>query len=422
MLVGAGGPVDLVVDIQGYFTPPATAGRSRRPPSSCSTPGSRRCGPSPATRSLTLPVAGVGGLPGVAAGLAAVALNLRTVQNPANTSSGGYLRVWPGDRPEPVTSNLNYTAANTYRTDLAIVAPAADGTVNIRNGGPGAIDVVVDAQGWFRATAPAVPTVTSTSFTDGQYGAAPDPAASFTFTAPPAVGNTPAVRFGYLLDDGPVSLVEGSSASVSLDISADGPHDLMVYAVDGNGTQSDPALFHVEIGTDAPPSPPTDTQPQVSLTVTDTAVPDDGSTPAPVVPAQPAQLPGNEAPPPPPLFCDKPYHGHFTGATMDLANVCHLRVGTFAIRLTPPPAGATRITSAAESGFLWYVNGYRQPNTPPHPIDLGLPITHTFSGTFRPLPLGSHVWGVDRLSYAYTYNRVIYIRIVKATIDFVPVP
>ena len=52
----------------------------------------------------------------------------------------------------------------------------------------------------------------------------------------------------------------------------------------------------------------------------------------------------------------------------------------------------------------------------------GLPITHVFTGNFKPLPLGAHVWGFDNLAYSYTYNRVLYLRKVKVTIDFVPVP
>jgi hypothetical protein len=429
VLVGAGGPVDLIVDIQGYFTPRAAAGMF--------TPAGvrlldTRVAPVRTIAGnsvLTLPVAGVSGLPGVAAGLAAVALNLRSVQNSANTTSGGYLRLWAGDQPEPVTSNLNYTAANTYRTDLAIVAPAADGTINIRNGGPGAIDVVVDAQGWFRSTAPATPTVTSSSFTDGQVDAAPDAGATFTFTAPPGVGTTAAVRFGYVLDDSPLSVVEGSSASVSLSITMEGPHDLVVYAVDANGTESDPALFHVEVGHNAPATTPASPDPQITVYTTETAVAEDGTTTTQTssqttngAQAQPAQVPSGGAPPPPPLFCDKPYRGFFPGATLDLRNVCRLRMGTFGIRLTPPPGGATRVTPAAESGFIWYVNGYRQPNTPPHPIEKNLPITHVFTGNFKPLPLGAHVWGFDNLAYSYFYNRVLYLRKVKVIIDFVPVP
>ncbi|HST49550.1 hypothetical protein [Jatrophihabitans sp.] len=429
VLVGAGGPLDLIIDIQGYFTPRAAAGTF--------TPAAvrlldTRVAPVRTIAGnsvLTLPVAGVGGLPGVAAGLAAVALNLRTVQNGANTTAGGYLRLWPGDQPEPATSNLNYTAANTYRTDLAIVAPAADGTINIRNGGPGAIDVVVDAQGWFRATAPATPTVTSSSFTDGQFDAVPDAGATFTFTAPPGVGNTSAARFEYVLDDGPLTVVDGSSGSISLGITTEGPHNLVVIAQDANGTESDPALFYVEIGHDAPATPPAATDPQITVSTTDTAVAEDGTSTTQTstqtsgsVPAQPAQVPNSEPPPPPPLFCNKPYRGHYPGATLDLLNVCRLRMGTFGIRLTPPAAGSTQITPVAESGFIWYVNGYRQPNTPPHPISKNLPITHTFTGNFKPLPLGAHVWGFDSLAYSFTYNRVLYIRKVKVTIDFVPVP
>ncbi|MDQ1742976.1 MAG: hypothetical protein QOE23_1315 [Pseudonocardiales bacterium] len=149
VLVGAGGPVDLAIDVQGYFTASASSGTF--------TPAAvhlldTRIAP---VRTLagysitTLSVAGVAGIPAVADdGLGAVALNLRTIQ-PTTGAASGYLRLWPSDQMEPATSNVNYTTANTYRTDLAIVAPAADGTINIRNGGPGPVDLVVDVEGWF---------------------------------------------------------------------------------------------------------------------------------------------------------------------------------------------------------------------------------------------------------------------------------
>ncbi|HEY0167701.1 MAG TPA: hypothetical protein VGB75_11730 [Jatrophihabitans sp.] len=148
VLVGAGGPVDLTIDIQGYFTPAAATGAF--------TPAAVRLLDTRAVPVRTLAgnsvtkvsVAGVAGIPAVADGLGAVALNLRTVQ-PATGAASGYLRLWPADQPEPATSNINYTTQNVYRTDLAIIAPAADGTVNIRNGGPGPVDLVLDVEGWF---------------------------------------------------------------------------------------------------------------------------------------------------------------------------------------------------------------------------------------------------------------------------------
>ena len=101
---------------------------------------------------LKLAVGGVAGIPSVADGLGAVALNLRTVQANPNAPASGFLRVWPSDGLEPVTSSLNYTSAYIYRTDLAMVVPGADGIVQIRNGGPGPVDLVVDVEGWFAYT------------------------------------------------------------------------------------------------------------------------------------------------------------------------------------------------------------------------------------------------------------------------------
>lgn len=427
VLVGAGGPVDLIIDIQGYFTPSAATGMftpmAARLLDTRAAPVRTIAGNSV----LTLNVAGTAGLPAVAAGLAAVALNLRAVQSSTNTTAGGYLRLWPSDKPEPSTSSLNYTAANTYRTNLAIVAPSAEGTVSIRNGGPGAIDVVVDAQGWFRATAPAIPTVTSSSFTDGQFDAMADANATFTFAAPPAVGNTPAAQFRYTLDGGDPAVVPAGSASVQLGVTTGGPHDLLVYAVDADGVESQPTDFHFEIGHDAPATTSDYGDFDATISTTETMTAEDGTTTTQTTtestrPAQPAQIPGGGAPVPPPLFCSHPYRGFYSGATLDLRNDCQARSGHFAIRLTPPPAGSTRVSSVAESGFTWYRNGMRQINTRPHLYTAGLPVTYIFHGNFSPMPLGSHVWGTDYLSYSYVYSRVMYLRKVKVTVDFVAVP
>lgn len=431
VLVGAGGPVDLIIDIQGYFTPSASASAGMftamavRLLDTRAAPVRTIAGNS----ILTLRVADVGGLPTVASGLAAVALNLRTVRSSSNTTAGGYLRLWPSDQPEPSTSSLNYTAANTYRTNLAIVAPSAEGTVSIRNGGPGAIDVVIDAQGWFHATAPATPTVTSSSFTNGQFDAAADADATFAFAAPPGVGNTPAVQFRYSLDAGVPAVVDAGSASVQLGVTETGPHDLLVYAVDADSVESEPALFHFEIGHDAPATTSEYGDFDVTITTTETMTAEDGTTTTQtstestrVVSAQPAHTPGDNTPVPPPLFCSQPYRGFSAGATLDLRNDCRARVGYFSIRLTPPAAGATRISNAAESGFTWYRNGVRQPNTPARPYTGGFPITYVFNGKFSPMPMGSHISGTDYLAYSYWYDRVMYLRKVKVNVNFVAVP
>ena len=254
VLVGAGGPVDLAIDIQGYFTPSAAAG--------VFTPAAvrlldTRVAPvrTLAGNSVTkLNVAGVAGIPAVAEGLGAVALNLRTVQ-PATGAGGGYLRLWPADQPEPATSNINYTTQNVYRTDLAIVALAADGSVNIRNGGPGPVDLVVDVQGWFSDPGPGMPLIESSAYPAHSW--TPAGGAPATFTITDSGTGSPATRFSYRLDDATPTTVAGPGSTITLTPpTAPGRHTLSVVATDRLGVAS-PANHHTfNIG--SPPAPPAD--------------------------------------------------------------------------------------------------------------------------------------------------------------------
>ncbi len=252
VLVGAGGPVDLAIDIQGYFTAAVTQATF--------TPAAvhlldTRVAPvrTLAGNSVTrLTVAGVSGIPAVADGLGAVALNLRTV-HPAG-AAGGYLRLWPSDRTEPATSNVNYTADNVYRTDLAIVAVAADGSVSIRNGGSAPVDLVIDVEGWFADPGPSIPMVQSSGYPAHSWTPPGGPPATFTITDSAAA--SPATRFSYQLDDAAPSTVSGPSAAISLTPpTATGEHTLTVTATDRYGVTSPISHYTFSIG--APPSAPT---------------------------------------------------------------------------------------------------------------------------------------------------------------------
>ena len=145
---GSSGNVDLVVDVEGWVaTAPGTSG------------GAGRFQPTPPARLLdtrthvtlstlaphqtvTLPVAGHGGVP--SSGAAAVALNL-TVTNP---SALGFLTAFPAGAALPVASNLNYTAGQTV-PNRAVVALSSQGQVSFYNGSTGSIDLIVDLNGWF---------------------------------------------------------------------------------------------------------------------------------------------------------------------------------------------------------------------------------------------------------------------------------
>lgn len=251
VLVGAGGPVDLAIDIQGYFTAAAT--------NATFTPGAvhlldTRVAP---VRTLagnsvtTLSVAGVSGIPAVADGLGAVALNLRTVH--AAGAAGGYLRLWPSDRAEPATSNVNYTADNVYRTDLAIVAPGADGGITIRNGGSAPVDLVVDVEGWFADPGPGMPVVESSGYPALSWTPAGGAPATFSITDSGA--GSPATQFSYHLDDAAPAPVTGPALTLTPP-TMPGEHTLFVVATDRLGIASPASHYVFNIG--SPPAAPTD--------------------------------------------------------------------------------------------------------------------------------------------------------------------
>jgi hypothetical protein len=90
--------------------------------------------------SLNLQVAGTARVP---AGATAVVLNVTAT----DTTSAGYLTLYPAGEAAPVASNLNWAAGGTV-ANLAIVPVGSGGAVTIRNAS-GRADVLVDLQGYF---------------------------------------------------------------------------------------------------------------------------------------------------------------------------------------------------------------------------------------------------------------------------------
>ncbi|MBV9823123.1 MAG: hypothetical protein JO144_12870, partial [Actinobacteria bacterium] len=339
-------------------------------------------------------------------------------------TGSGYLALGPGDRSTPGVGSVYFSAGSNVRSDLVIVPAGSDGTVLLVNNSPDAVQVILDVEGWFNDIGPAVPMVTSGSFSDGQLDAVPDAAASFTFAAPAGMSNTAARQFSYGLDDAEPTTIDASSPTVQIPVTADGPHDLVVVAIDAAGVQSEPADFHFEIGQDAPATPPEDATAQVTIATTETTTAEDGttSTESSYATAQPAQLPGGEPPPTPRLSCRHDYRGYFSGAILDLRNNCRYQVGNFAIRLTPPPPGSTNVSGVADSGFVWYLDGKRRGDTAKHYPEEGLTPEYIFHGTFGKMPNGSHVWGTDRLAFSYVTGRVFHLKKVVVSVDFLAVP
>ncbi len=152
------GTADVIVDLEGYVAPVATAGTglyNPLPPARiCDTravqPGvsANQCdhdGVSSGTLgsggTLSVQVTGEGGVP--ASGVAAVVLNVTVT----GTSGGSYLTVWPTGVPRPTASNLNWATGQTV-ANRVIVPVGSFGEVSLFNL-DGSADVVVDVGGWF---------------------------------------------------------------------------------------------------------------------------------------------------------------------------------------------------------------------------------------------------------------------------------
>jgi hypothetical protein len=90
--------------------------------------------------SLTIAVAGQGGVPSTAA---AAVLNVTVT----NTTSWGYLTIYPAGQSRPLASNLNWVAGQTVANTVT-VALGTGGAVTVYNA-YGSADVVVDVEGYY---------------------------------------------------------------------------------------------------------------------------------------------------------------------------------------------------------------------------------------------------------------------------------
>ena len=101
-------------------------------------------GPVPAQGTAVVPVTGRGGIPrqGAAAVIATV-----TVDGP---QSGGYVTVWPSGTGMPGTSNLNFLAGRTIASTV-VVRLDSDGKIQLFNGSPGTVQLIVDVTGYVRS-------------------------------------------------------------------------------------------------------------------------------------------------------------------------------------------------------------------------------------------------------------------------------
>lgn len=146
------GNVDIVADVQGWYTSTGTTtGATYFPLSPARDLDTRNgvgtggaIGRMGTGQSIDLTVAGVNGVP--TTGVAAVVLNVTAVDH---LGAPSFMTVHPAGGQRPLASNLNFIDGETI-PNLVMAGVGADGKVSIYND-KGSVDVVADVQGWFLA-------------------------------------------------------------------------------------------------------------------------------------------------------------------------------------------------------------------------------------------------------------------------------
>jgi hypothetical protein len=147
---GSSAGANLLVDITGYYlTGPAAQPGGYSPVSPVRVLDTRvGLGAAKALvggrTSVAVAVTGRAGVP--TPGVAAVVLTV-TVVGPR---AAGFLTVFGHGLPRPVTSNLNFAAGQTV-ANLVVVAPGANGQVEVFNGASAGANLLVDISGYYRA-------------------------------------------------------------------------------------------------------------------------------------------------------------------------------------------------------------------------------------------------------------------------------
>jgi len=175
-----GSPVDVVVDLEGYYAPPAGSSLAGEyfPLTPARILDTRGSGGTPLGPNSVgnLTVAGAGGVPST--GVSAVLLNVTVT----DTTGSSFLTAWPAGATQPVVSNLNWTTGETLANKVLIPLGSGGsnaGAISLYNLA-GNTDVVVDVMGYFTdataTTAGAVFTpVTPARMADTRCGASPAP-------------------------------------------------------------------------------------------------------------------------------------------------------------------------------------------------------------------------------------------------------
>lgn len=160
--VVSGGPVDLAIDLEGYFTPSGTA-TTFTPSSPTVTYPDELVQEVPANSVKGFKVAGIGDIPSTELGTLATVASMRVF---ADDGSSGYIAAWNASDAEPHTSVANYNAAESSPANTVIFEPNADGYVKIANHGSSSVQVELFPQGYFSGAPPADETFSFVALAD----------------------------------------------------------------------------------------------------------------------------------------------------------------------------------------------------------------------------------------------------------------
>jgi hypothetical protein len=143
---GSGGTVDLLADVNGYYTSGSGEGSLLTPVGPTRILDTRSGTGAPKAKvapggTVRLQVAGAGGIP--TSGATAVVMNVTAV----SPSSGGFVSVYADGQTRPGVSNLNFTAGETIPN--LVTVPVVNGRVDLYNGSGGTVDLLADITGYF---------------------------------------------------------------------------------------------------------------------------------------------------------------------------------------------------------------------------------------------------------------------------------
>jgi hypothetical protein len=152
VIYNAGGTVDVIADVQGYYDDGSGSAQSSFTPLTPARVLDTRDGngvsairPVAADSSIDVQVTGRGGVP--VSGVSAVALNVTV----ADATAPSYLTVWPTGVTRPLASNLNF-AARQIIPNMVVVPVSGAGKVSLYNA-VGSTNVIADVVGWYGASA-----------------------------------------------------------------------------------------------------------------------------------------------------------------------------------------------------------------------------------------------------------------------------